>query len=143
MGKSKIFEMLILGLWLLVMATLVFRHFASKNDIDLKPPASDPGLAESLIGKRMPVKRIVVVDGSNYDITLKEGDRRLLLSLPVATANGAKQGVVSLLNTVTRPEVVLESKRPDGKWVGKIIMQKDNAELDLCRWLADNKFVYD
>lgn len=143
MGKSKVFEMLILGLWLLVMATLVFRHFASNGEMDPPLPPSDPGLGEAVVGKRLKVKRIVVVDGSNYDITLKEGDRRLLLTLPVATAQGAKQQVVSFLNTVTSPEVLLESKKPDGRWSGRIIAKKSDVDVDLCKWLADNKFVYD
>lgn len=143
MSKSKALEILILGLWLLVVATLVVRHVQSERQIDL--PADDDRrsrLEENLAGSLFDVRRIVVVDGNTYDLTLKDNDKRILIELDVAAVPDIKQKITALLNKSSSPKVKLKTKRPDGRWSASITLKVEGRDVDLSSWLAENKLVY-
>lgn len=143
MGKNKVLEILIFGIWLLVVAMLVVRYAASKRDSAVPDFVVPRDVPESISGKRLAVKRIVVVDGDTYDLVLRDGERRVLVDLDVAAASEIKQKVISMLNKSVSPEVLLEKKGADGRWIGKIFVKLDGRDTDLSSWLRENKLTYE
>ncbi len=143
MGKNKVLEILIFGIWLLVVAMLVVRYAASKRESVVPDFVVPRDVPESISGKRLAVKRIVVVDGDTYDLVLRDGERRVLVDLDVAAASEIKQKVTSLLNKSMSPEVLLEKKGADGRWIGKIFVKLDGRDTDLSSWLRENKLTYE
>ena len=143
MGKNKVLEILIFGIWLLVVAMLVVRYAASKRDSAVPDFVVPRDVPESISGKRLAVKRIVVVDGDTYDLVLRDGERRVLVDLDVAAASEIKQKVISMLNKSVSPEVLVEKKGADGRWIGKIFVKLDGRDTDLSSWLRENKLTYE
>ena len=143
MGKNKVLEILIFGIWLLVVAMLLVRYAASKRESAVPDFVVPRDVPESISGKRLAVKRIVVVDGDTYDLVLRDGERRVLVDLDVAAASEIKQKVISMLNKSMSPEVLLEKKGADGRWIGKIFVNLDGRDTDLSSWLRENKLTYE
>lgn len=143
MGKNKVLEILIFGIWLLVVAMLLVRYAASKRESAVPDFVVPRDVPESISGKRLAVKRIVVVDGDTYDLVLRDGERRVLVDLDVAAASEIKQKVISMLNKSMSPEVLLEKKGADGRWIGKIFVKLDGRDTDLSSWLRENKLTYE
>ena len=142
-GKNKVLEILIFGIWLLVVAMLLVRYAASKRESAVPDFVVPRDVPESISGKRLAVKRIVVVDGDTYDLVLRDGERRVLVDLDVAAASEIKQKVISMLNKSMSPEVLLEKKGADGRWIGKIFVKLDGRDTDLSSWLRENKLTYE
>ncbi len=143
MSRSKAFEIILLGLWLLIVATLVFRYFKPRQEISVPQDIVEKESQPLPTSKSLPIKRIVQVDSDTFDITLREGDRRLMLDLPKTVAAEAKSKTTQLLNKIVNPRCLLQSRRDDGRWVGTLIYSLDGKDQDIMDWLQNGKFVYD
>ena len=143
MSRSKAFEVVLLGLWLLIVATLTFRYFKPRQEISIPEETPDTQVEPLPASKPMALKRIVQIDSDTFDLTLREGDRRLVMNLPKAIAPDAKSKTTQMLNKILNPRCVLERRLDDGKWVGTIIFTLDGKDLDIMDWLKSGKFVYE
>jgi hypothetical protein len=100
---------------------------------------NDSGLS----GKKHDVKRISVLSGDSFDIVLKDQkSTRILGKLNLNATQNAKKEVLDLLNNVTNPKVVLESKQVDGKWIVNIYFTQDGKEKTITDWLVSKNLVY-
>jgi hypothetical protein len=86
------------------------------------------------------IKRIRVISGHEFDITLEDG-KRMKGQLEVVTPTGAgsevTKKVTDLINSAVNPKVVLLR---EGKV--DILLTVNNKELSLSKWLKDNKLVW-
>lgn len=87
------------------------------------------------------VKRIRIISGHEFDITLENG-KRMKGQLEVVTPTGAgsevTKKVTDLINSAVNPKVVLLR---EGKV--DILLTVKNKELSLSKWLKDNKLVWE
>jgi hypothetical protein len=84
-----------------------------------------------------------VLSGDSFDIVLKDQkSTRILGKLNLNATQNAKKEVLDLLNNVTNPKVVLESKQVDGKWIVNIYFTQDGKEKTITDWLVSKNLVY-
>lgn len=141
MGRRQVFEILVMvGLWLTV-AFFVYLHFHRHTEPAPVPKALLPTRPASDQGRHYDVKKITVLRGDNFDLTLKDGSR-VLGKLSVLAVDDAKEKVLDLFNHSTNPKVVLREKQPDGRWVVEISFQHNGREWTLTEWLQTNGLVY-
>ena len=88
------------------------------------------------------VKKIVVIRGDYFDLTLKEDDIHFFGKLSVITKEDAKIKVLELLNNTTKPKVVLREKQKNGCWIVDFFVLDKNKEINLVEWLSSNNLVY-
>lgn len=144
MERRRIIELVIFGLWLTI-AVVLFIHY--QKDTNKVVPLPDklvaPIVPESEKGKRFDVRKVIVLHGDSFDITMKdEGSTRILGKLPVMATENAKEKVLDLLNHSTNPKVVLREKQPDGRWTIDFFFTNNGKELNLSEWLSSNNLVY-
>lgn len=144
MGKSKLLEIVLLGLWLLIAVTFVFKYKAPKQGVAPVPDALQaPDVSVAAKGKSFDVARITVNTGSSFDFSLKDQDvSRILADLPVNATKESRQKVVDLLNNVTKPRIVLREKQEDGHWLVDFFVTQEGKEVNVADWLKKNKLVY-
>lgn len=144
MRQLKIFELLLLGLWLLIGVCFFYKYRApTKDAIKVPPVLETPDIALSYKGKSFEVRRVAVQAGSAFDMTLKDDKvARVLADLSVHGTAEAKQKVVDLLNNSTQPRVVLRDRKPDGRWLVDFFVKQNGAEVNVADWLLKNKLVY-
>lgn len=140
-GKSKLFELLILGLWLLI-ALILYLKIQQTNQ--KTPFFKENENSQIVAGKKSyDVKRVTVNSGCVFDIMIDDVLlSRIMGRLSVKTATEAKKKVIDLLNNCTKPRIVLKNKDADGIWVLDLYLTIDGSELNLANWLKDNKLVY-
>jgi hypothetical protein len=138
-------EMVVVGLWLTIAVVLFIHYQKSTNKV---APIPDklvaPTVPESEKGKRFDARRVIVLRGDSFDITMKDAtDTRILGKLPVMATDNAKEKVVDLLNHSTNPKVVLQEKQPDGRWtIDFFFTNSEGKEVNLVEWLSSNNLVY-
>jgi hypothetical protein len=141
MRYRTLIEFLILGLWLAI-AVVIFIHYNKETDTGPAPlpniPITESGLEK---GKKFDVKKITVLRGDSFDLTMTD-DARVLGKLPVMATENAKAKVLDLLNHSTNPKVLLREKQPDGRWVIDLFFTFEGKEINLTEWLSSNKLVY-
>ncbi len=141
MERRRILEIVIFGLWLMIAVVLVIdQNFDTNATIPIPEELkNDSGLS----GKKYDVKRISVLSGDSFDIVLKDQkSTRILGKLNLNATQNAKKEVLDLLNNVTNPKVVLESKQVDGKWIVNIYFTQDGKEKTITDWLVSKNLVY-
>lgn len=145
MERRRVIELVIVGLWLTI-AVVLFIHY--QKDTNKAVPIPDklvaPTVPESEKGKRFDVRKVTVLRGDSFDITMKdEANTRILGKLPVMATENAKGKVLDLLNHSTNPKVVLREKQPDGRWtIDFFFTNNDGKEINLVEWLSSNNMVY-
>ena len=145
MDRSRMMEMVVVGLWLTIAVVLFIHYQKSTNKV---APIPDklvaPTVPESEKGKRFDARRVIVLRGDSFDITMKDAtDTRILGKLPVMATDNAKEKVVDLLNHSTNPKVVLQEKQPDGRWtIDFFFTNSEGKEVNLVEWLSSNNLVY-
>lgn len=100
-----------------------------------------PSVPVSESGNRYDVRRITVLRGDTFDITLSNNSR-VLAKLPIMAVEEAKKKVLDLFNHGSSPRVVLREKQPDGRWVVELYLTHSGTEVNLTEWLESNKLVY-
>ena len=141
MERRRILEIIIFGLWLMIAVVLVMdQNFDTNATI---PIPEELKVDKNLSGNKYNIKRISVLNGDSFDIVLKDQkSTRILGKLNVNATQNAKQVVLELLNHVTNPKVVLESKQVDGKWIVNIYFTQDGKEKTITEWLVSKNLVY-
>ena len=141
MERRRILEIIIFGLWLMIAVVLVMdQNFDTNATI---PIPEELKVDKDLSGNKYNIKRISVLNGDSFDIVLKDQkSTRILGKLNVNATQNAKQEVLELLNHVTNPKVVLESKQVDGKWIVNIYFTQDGKEKTITEWLVSKNLVY-
>lgn len=144
MRQSKILEILLLGLWLLIAVCFFYKYRApGKDPIKIPPALEMPDIALSYKGKSFDVRRVSVQSGSAFDLTLKDDKVvRILADLSVRGTAESKQKVVDLLNSATQPRIVLRDRKLDGRWVVDLFVKQSGVEVNVTDWLQKNKLVY-
>jgi hypothetical protein len=140
-GKSKLFELLILGLWLLIVLILYLKVQQTNQKTPFFKENENSQITAG--NKSYDVKRVTVNSGCVFDIMIDDVLlSRIMGRLSVKTATEAKKKVIDLLNNCTKPRIVLKNKDVDGIWVLDLYLTIDGSELNLTNWLKDNKLVY-
>jgi len=140
--KSKIIEIVVLGLWLLIALVLIFR---SKESTQFVPPISEQ--PSSLLSKKYDVKKITVIDGNTFDLSIRNSlsedlMARILGEIPLKATIDAKKKVIELLNKVENPIVFLDKKLDNGKWIIEISFSLEGKDIQLTSWMKENNLVY-
>lgn len=142
MDRRQIIELLVLGLWLTIAAVL----YIQTPHNDPKPITNKllPQISDSDQGKIYEIKKITVVSGDSFDLTIKDGnDSRILVKLTVVAVENAKGKVIDVLNHCIKPKIALKEKQPNGYWtVDLFVVTKQGEEINLAEWLTANKLVY-
>jgi len=136
MAHRRLIELVVLGLWIAIAAVVSVNHDWNHSLSPVKP-----NQAES--GKNYDVRKVTVVRGDSFDLTIKDGnDSRILAKLSVFATEDANKKVLNLLNHSTNPRVVLHEKQSDGRWKIDFFFTNDGKEINLAEWLIENKLVY-
>jgi hypothetical protein len=140
--KSKIIEIVVLGLWLLIALVLIFR---SKESTQFVPPISEQ--PSNLLSKKYDVKKITVIDGNTFDLSIRNSlsedlMARILGEIPLKATIDAKKKVIELLNKVENPIVFLDKKLDNGKWIIEISFSLEGKDIQLTSWMKENNLVY-
>lgn len=103
-----------------------------------------PDVKDSEVGKTYPIKRIQVLKGDYFDITISENksDMRILGKLSVLATEDSKTKVLDLMNHCTTPKVTLKSKDTEGRWIVEINFVHEGKEVNLTQWLTQNGLTY-
>ena len=92
------------------------------------------------IPKYYPISRIRVIQGHDFDITLRNG-KRIRANLRYATAPEAQQEVVTFLNSSLSPNIILHEKS-DHIWIVDIKAIYNGKEMELLEWLKAKNLVW-
>lgn len=144
MGRSKLIEITVLGVWLLIAVLFFLKTRQPHNEKIILPESMSTdnlGVAEK--GKEFDVRRIVLMDDGKFDITLKDdASSRILAELSVRMVGGSKSKVLDFLNNSSKPRVVLKERKNDGKWLVNVFIVNDGKEINLDDWLTENNLIY-
>ena len=138
MGKSKILEITIFGLWLFIAVVLFLRMQTTEV-------ATVPIVNEDKVQKQpYEVKKISVIDGNTFDVMLKDKDiTRVFAVIPVKGVTESKKKLIELFNHCENPKILMKQKDKDGKWTVDFTMKYDSKEINLVDWMKSNNLVYE
>jgi hypothetical protein len=130
-NNKRIFELIILGLWLCIALILYVQNDVLKNNY----------LNKDLNFSELAIKEIVVIDDNSFEVTLKDDSKATVLAkLDVDLVNGSKQKVANLLSKIVDPKISLQ-KQKDGCWIIKMSFLLDGKKTNLENWLFSNNLV--
>lgn len=136
MDKRKIIEIVVFSLWFAIAVLLYFRTSTK----DLKDNKTE--ITQTQIETKVDVKKITVIDGNTFDLSLNDHNLdRVLAVLPVKATTEAKIKVIDLLNTSSNPKVILKTKTGD-RWLVEIFFNNNGKEHSMSEWLVQNNLVY-
>ena len=143
MDRRRVIEIVIVGLWLTI-AVMLYLHFSRDNrPAPVPEQLAIPTVPDSEKGKKFDVRRVTVLRGDTFDLTMGDKDStRILGKLTVMATDNAKPKVLDILNHSTNPRVVLREKQPDGRWVVDLYFTSGGKELNMAEWLVSNNLVY-
>jgi hypothetical protein len=142
-GNSKLLEIVLLGLWLLIAVGFFYKYKPTQSVAPVPNVLEAPDISVAAKGKSFDVARITVNSGSSFDFSLKDQTiSRILADLPVNATKESRQKIVDLLNNATKPRIVLRDKQEDGHWLVDFFVTQDGKEIDVSDWLKKNKLVY-
>lgn len=105
--------------------------------------SAPPNVSDNEADKTHPIKRIQVLKGDYFDITLgTEPEQRVLAKLSVLATEDSKIKVLDLMNHCTQPKVTLKSKDSEGRWVVDIVFVHEGKDIILSQWLTQNGLTY-
>lgn len=136
-------QSIIIGLWLSV-AVVIFIHENKDNKRNTPVPQVlfSPVISEIKAGQEFSVSKVTVIRGDYFDLTLKEDNLRLFGKLNVIATEAAKIKLLELLNTTTKPKIVLREKQTNGCWIIDFFVTDKDKEINLVEWLSSNNLVY-
>lgn len=141
MERSRIIEIVVLGLWLLIVLVLILR---SKEPTQFVPNSYEE--SEKLVSKKYDVRKITVIDGNTFDLSLSDdltgGISRVLGEIPVKAISESKRKVVELLNRVQNPRVKLSKRMGDGRWIIEMTFSLDGKDVEFLSWMKENNLIY-
>jgi hypothetical protein len=144
MGRSKLIEITVLGVWLLIAVLFFFKtKLPHKDEIVLPEGLNTDTFSSVDKGKDFDLRKIVLMEDGRFDLTLKDdASSRILADLTVQIVKGSRGKVLDFLNIITKPRVLLRERKSDGKWLVDVFVVADGKELNLADWLKDNNLAY-
>ena len=143
MRHSKAIEILILGLWFLIAVTVFWKYKFSNKEIKLPENMDFQNITEVQVGKTFDIRKISILQGISFDITLKDdANSRILAELPVKPTADARNRLVDLLNQSAKPSLMLKQKQENGKWIIDLFVYNADKKLNIADWLKENKLIY-
>jgi len=146
MKRNRLIMFIIIGGLGLVLGDLVWPKIQMYFRRNGEPIviAAPPDVKENVVGKTYPIKRIQVLKGDYFDITILEDklDKRILGKLSVLATDNSKSKVLDLMNRCTQPKVTLKSKDNEGFWIVEINIVHESKEVNLAQWLTQNGLTY-
>lgn len=136
-----------MGLYVLCLALgVAIFVFSCLTPPQPQPPQFQQSVVEiSEIGKEIPVMRIRIISGHEFDLKLEDG-RRILGRLTVTTPEGeeVRDKVIDFLNSpgVTHPAVVLLGKL-DHAWSIELYLNVGEERVQLTSWLRENGLIWE
>jgi hypothetical protein len=142
MGQKRIIEVIFLGLWIIIGFS-IFVHYAKKYNNPVEIP-NKLKIKDSLeLNKIYQLKRITVVKGDLFDVSIYDKDSsRLFVKLNLNAVEDSKSSVLNLINNSINPKLKLIKKDIDGKWVVEIYLNFEQKEISLAEWLVSKNLVY-
>jgi len=133
---NRVFESLILGLWLLVAVVVhVRKDLAYRGSLLI---AKSLDVAE----EEVKVKRLALLDGNVFDLTLEQPTLKNILVTPDCTIMpGCEAELKKLFRKIRNPKVVLVHKQDNGVWLVKMSFVLEGQKVYLEDWLASNNLV--
>jgi len=144
MERRRVIELVVIGLWLTI-AVVLFLHYGRDNTkvAPLPDKLAVPTVPDSEKGKKYDVRKVTVLRGDTFDLTMKDKDNtRILGKLSVMATDNAKEKVLDVLNHSTNPRVVLREKHSDGRWTVDFFFTSNGKEFNMVEWLSTNNLVY-
>lgn len=131
--KSKNLLLLCFLILLLFSFSLIIYKNSFDNNFDNDLPNK----------KTQIIKKIKVISGHEYEITYAIQDRDICIEgkLPIKTKIESKIKVISLLNSITNPRLLIISKNNDFCII-EIIFQQNDKDVKISEWLKYNKLAY-
>jgi hypothetical protein len=120
----------------IVLSGLIF--FAYEYRTNSNPSTK---LIEFLVEEQYTVQQVQVFEGHKFGLIL-EDDRRILVRLPVRSTPESKSKVTRLLNSSTKPRIVVLNKKAS-EWVVELYCTVNGQEISLSKWLSENHLVWD
>jgi len=100
-------------------------------------------ITEVQVGKTFDIRKISILQGISFDITLKDdANSRILAELPVKPTADARNRLVDLLNQSAKPSLMLKQKQENGKWIIDLFVYNADKKLNIADWLKENKLIY-
>lgn len=126
MHNRKLFDLIILGLWLFV-AIVVTVNYNIKTS--------------SLLDQSRPivVREISVIDANSFDLVL-ENQNKITVSLPIEVDEKNKQKIMELISKSSSPRLILYNKKGN-KWFGDLKFLFKEKEISLKDWILSNSLV--
>ena len=143
MRQTKIVELVILGLWLTLAVTYFAKTRLQDKDVPVPHESVVTETGSLKPGAEYSVRRIAVLDGSTYDVLLKDEEgTRVLCELEIKATTDAKPKVLDLLNASHQPLLKLIRRQENGKWLVNLSVTDEGKSVSLSSWLRENKLVY-
>lgn len=102
-----------------------------------------PDATEDLAGKTFSIKKIQILRGDFFEITIHDNvEKRVLGVLSVSATDDAKVKVLDLMNHCSEPKVHLKYKGADGRWLVEINFLYNEKGVNLSTWLTQNGLTY-
>lgn len=135
MRQAKIYELIILGLWLIIIAIL----FTKSEKLEKQLPEKDTsGLA---FNKKYYISRVVVLKGDLFDFTLESSNSRILCKIALKTTEETKDRVISLFKDSENPYVILLDKSSEG-YNSNVFLTVNSVEINLKDWILSNNLAF-
>ena len=139
MDNKRLFDLIVLGLWLLTASVFYVQNGIRTQDRMPIPEKSSFVLQPN---KELEIKKISVIKGDLFELTLKDqSSSRIFAKLPINAIDDSKRKVVKILREVVSPRVFLVEKKQDGRWIVNIFFLLENQESNLVDWLEQNNLV--
>lgn len=139
MYNRRLFELIILGSWLLI-AILVTIDYSIKTSESIKLPQNFSLTLHP--NNEIEIKKISVLSGNSFDIVLKDKDHsRIIVCFPFIAVKSAKDKVIDVLAEASTPRVILIEQKKDGKWEADIRFFLKEKETSLIEWLKEKELV--
>jgi hypothetical protein len=146
MKVNRLVMVIMIGGLVLLLGYLAWPKIGSYISGNKEAPVivAPPDVPDNVTGKTYPIKRIQVLKGDYFDITISEDktDKRILGKLSVLATEDSKTKVLDLMNHCSQPKVTLKSKDNEGRWIVEINFVHESKEVNLTQWLTQNGLTY-
>ena len=139
MSQRAILSLVFIALSILVLVAGVPLFWHRPTSVDVLATPAVPS-EDGLTGQTCALKRVKVIDGHTFDLTLAD-DRRLLCKLEVVTAPEAFKEVKIFFNSCTEPRAKFIIKE-EHIWTVQIVAKKDGQETWLSQYLKDHGLIF-